>query len=296
MMDVRDAYHKKKYEDGLKISNEAIEKYPEKNDFYCYKSLFVRGKSYSIQFFSDTTYFNSIEEPLMVSYEFDSTHWWTLLLLGNLYHDYQRFDEALVFYEASLVQAKKKYQKIDSYINISSTKSVTGDTLGSIEAGKEVLALEDDDPDSYVNMSSLYLQFEYYKKAELILNRGNRKFPDDAGILANLGYVCLITEQYEKGIEYYDKIEEIESDYFIIYGNRAYCHMMLGDFKSAKKDIKKAFKLNPNNPYAYKYRAIYNIKTGGDSDEICADLNKASELGYSVYDNHVNELLEEHCE
>jgi tetratricopeptide (TPR) repeat protein len=115
-------------------------------------------------------------------------------------------------------------------------------------------------------------------------------------IYNNIGYFINLEEKnYEKAIVNFDKAIRQNPRFGFSYSNRGYARMMLGDLKTAMKDVNKAIELDPKNSFAYKNRALVLIADKRISSA-CLDLQKALQLGYAKqYDNEVDELIKKHC-
>ena len=81
----------------------------------------------------------------------------------------------------------------------------------------------------------------------------------------------------------------------LIYNNRGYARYKTGDHEGALSDINTSISQKPDNPYAYRNRALVYIATK-NNEAACKDIAKALELGFTeAYGNEVEELKKTLC-
>lgn len=82
-----------------------------------------------------------------------------------------------------------------------------------------------------------------------------KDYYDTGIILYNLG-------QYERAIEAFDKVLELEPNDFTAYSNKGLCLNNLSKYDEAIKAYNEAIKLNPNNSGAYYNKGLFLAKIG----------------------------------
>ncbi len=100
-------------------------------------------------------------------------------------------------------------------------------------------------------------------------------------------------EDYSKAITLFrgDTVNESKA-----YSNRGHAKYMLKDYKGALEDLDMAIRLNPDDPYIYRNRALIFIAIKNQI-MICFDLKKALDLGFTnQYGDEVEKLMEEYCQ
>jgi tetratricopeptide (TPR) repeat protein len=100
-------------------------------------------------------------------------------------------------------------------------------------------------------------------------------------------------EDYSKAITLFqgDTVDESKA-----YSNRGHAKYMLKDYKGALEDLAMAIRLNPDDPYIYRNRALISIAIKNQI-MICFDLQKALDLGFTKqYGDEVEKLMKEHCQ
>ena len=84
---------------------------------------------------------------------------------------------------------------------------------------------------------------------------------------------------YDKGLEYFDKIEDAASYVAEIEFGRGYCHYHQGLYLDAITDFQKVVKTRPSNGAAYLMMGMAKFKVDQDEGG-CADLRTALSLGF----------------
>ncbi|WP_044206460.1 tetratricopeptide repeat protein [Flammeovirga sp. OC4] len=113
------------------------------------------------------------------------------------------------------------------------------------------------------------------------------------------GYTYLNAGKFNEAVADFNKIIDSSAETSVkafAYNNRGYSFYKLDLNEKALKDIEQSLRLLPSNSFAYKNRALVNIKLN-NLIQSCLDLNRAEELGYSkMYDSEVKELKEKYCD
>ena len=113
--------------------------------------------------------------------------------------------------------------------------------------------------------------------------------------ICNYGFIYQQKGEYEKSIFYYKKALKLDPASFIVLNNLGYSEFLNGDVEVGLTHINASIKLNASNCYAYRNRALINIKKE-DKESVCRDLYIAKGLGFTdQYGNEVENLIDEHC-
>ncbi len=107
-------------------------------------------------------------------------------------------------------------------------------------------------------------------------------------------------QDLERAISF--EVGEQESDLrAVALNNRGYVHLTMGERGKALKDIERSMELLPENPFAYRNRALVRLAEG-DERAACADLDKALQHDYyakfgkhALYGPDVREVMAQHC-
>lgn len=191
----------------------------------------------------------------------------TLLNLGWLYSETNRFEDSIQYYEQaySLMKANQSYQKcISVLIHISTCYRI----LSNIEHSTKMLdsalklayQLKDTSKQAYV-LSQLGYHYdecqdikhamEYYEQA-LIIYEGLGEHLGELTMLESIGYLYLSTEQFEQALAYYERVLEVshlmenpqlERD---SHNNLAAIYLNLENYKLAEKSYQKVLALSQN--------------------------------------------------
>lgn len=109
----------------------------------------------------------------------------------------------------------------------------------------------------------------------------------------NLGYILIANKDYDRAIKNLKEAISLDPKFAFAHNNLGYAMLKTGDKNLAFNLIKRSIELDNQNSYAYKNLAKYYIEES-KNDLAIKNLKKAKELGYAeMYDNEVNDLLEE---
>ena len=95
-------------------------------------------------------------------------------------------------------------------------------------------------------------KYHFYKALSL------EKTPD---ILNNIGLVYIQKGEFEHATKKFTEAIQLDSKAANALFNRAYAYIQLNNFKQAEKDLIASINVLPENPYAYYYYSILEIKT-----------------------------------
>ncbi len=162
----------------------------------------------------------------------------------------------------------------------------------------QAITISPDFEEAYYSRAFCYVKKTNYKKAIEDFDKVVEINPKNAGAYINRAfYAREKTGDYAGSVEDYNKAISLlsESNSAFALNNRGYAKYMLQDTLGAISDINRSIEIDPENPYAYRNRAIVFIATGR-SDEACRDLLRAKELGYEkLYGKDIIELSAKYC-
>jgi tetratricopeptide (TPR) repeat protein len=148
----------------------------------------------------------------------------------------------------------------------------------------DYLILSKNDPNNvnyYVNLSYLYGSTDENRKCTDVLFKAYKIDPKNINVLNNLSYYAGQIGAYDWSIRYANEGLALKADAPSrggLLNNRGYGYLKLKKYNLALADINEAIKLDPDNSFAYCYRALVNIELK-KTETVCADLNKAKSLG-----------------
>lgn len=172
---------------------------------------------------------------------------------------------------------KKPELNFWEYFFRANRKYIEGDFSGAIEDYSEVIKLNPNYTDAYINRAICYAEQKKHKQAILDYNKAIELYPSYALTYNNRG--CSYSElgNHEQAIQDYTKAMELGAKNAIEYGNRGESYYKIDKHDLAIADCSKSIELDPNHSEAYKYRALaYRALEKFDLAE--ADEAKAAEL------------------
>lgn len=149
--------------------------------------------------------------------------------IGNCYKEMGDYDKAVAAYEKMLEKMKQENKSLEGDKNAAHALAGIGETYimkGDIEAAKD-----------------------YLQKAIDI-------FPGDENINFKVGEIYFKQGEAARGIEYYDKAIQINSEWAPPYRQRGYAYLNLMNYKMAIESFNKFLELAPNDPQAPTIRNL----------------------------------------
>ena len=192
-------------------------------------------------------------------------------------------------YQAAVDLCSKELVKLDQS-NPLFTKflSLRGDCYIALSEWKlgihDYLILSKNDPNNvnyYLNLSYLYGSMGDDKNCTDVLFKGYKIDPKNIAILNNLSYYAGQIGAYDVAIKSANEGLALKADATSkggLLNNRGFGYLKLKKYTLALADINEAIKLDPDNSFAYCYRALVNIELK-KPETVWDDLNKAKSLG-----------------
>ena len=184
------------------------------------------------------------------------------------------------------------------YFKNGSAKYQLKNYRSAIKDFDQAIELENNYIDAYYVRALCYGNLKKYNKALNDFNKVIVLNPDYKEAYINRGfYVSEKIGNFQEAINDYNKYLELNKngDNAFAYNNRGYAKYNLNDFDGAMEDIQESIRLNPENSFVYKNRAL--IYLSQDSMNLaCQDLEYANDLGFSEnYGTEVNDLVRKFC-
>ena len=293
MTKINDIKAKGNYKLALAETNKLIESGAEYAEVYLLKAqCLMEGRK---QLTYDEPMYDVTIRALNKAIELDSNYSYPYGRRGLLNVLHRRFEQAVEDYSKFISLTTDSIELFNGYTDRGTAKMYLNDFQGAVEDYEIAILLNPNDISVYQNLGGIYTEMGDSKKSLEILFKGLEIYPNEAGLLNNIGFQYIINENFTEAISFFNRaIDEDKTDYTAM-GNRAFCFIKLNELKKARKDLDNSLKLKPDNAYAYKYNAIYYIAKK-DKENTCVNLEKANSLGYSnIYDNEVNDLILKHC-
>lgn len=216
--------------------------------------------------------------------------------LQRLY-DNKNYKEAIDLGTALAV----KYKSTDSlYKKIIGIRSGCYMTLYDFDNAivdlKVLLKADTNDIRYIVNVSNAY--WGLYDKDSCLKYAYNahRIKPDEGWTLSNLSYFNSGFGNYQEGLKFANMgLQKEELDNMgraTLLNNRGFAYIGLKKYSIALVDINQSITLNPQNSFAFYYRALANIALNKMAT-VCEDLEMSKQLG-GIY--MTKDLIHEYCE
>ncbi|NUY81275.1 tetratricopeptide repeat protein [Flavobacterium sp. MAH-1] len=178
-----------------------------------------------------------------------------------------------------------------------------GDLEGAVKDYKKVLESNPEDGLKFAcitNIGAVLGRLNRNDEAISYLEEAVKTYPKVPSVYNNLGFRYLAKNDYAKALQIYDKAislspkvaadgtTEVSSkaklqdnvSASLLYNNRGYAKMKLGDLNGAMSDVNQSISLSADNSYAFRNRAlIYNEQNNVEA--ACQDVKKALELGFT---------------
>lgn len=200
---------------------------------------------------------------------------------SNLY-DNQKFDDCIKLCDSKLNELKSVSGKYALFLRLrADAYRHNGNYKNAITDYKQLVILQPKDCSNYTNLSYVYGETTDYNSAVDILKQAMKVNERDEVILSNLAYYLNQTANYKEALIYVDKglaVAKKTSLKSSLYNSRGYAYLKLKDYSEALVNINKAIGYDPENSFAYTYRALVNIELNR-LDVVCDDLQKAKQLG-----------------
>ena len=214
-------------------------------------------------------------------------HFHAICNIGSLFYEQQKFDEAIEYYQKGLAikpkdykalysigiayNRKKQYDSAMHYLNaslavnptydeaLSSSAMVylaTGDTTKALSLYNKALEVNPKHINTLINLANLYITKGSYDQAIGLYTQA-LEVSNSVTIIYGLAFTHQKKGDYDKAIQYYQKIVAAKPDHFLTLYNLAVSYQQKGDKANAKKYYQIAIKLNPNyQPLIKKMRLL----------------------------------------
>lgn len=159
--------------------------------------------------------------------------------------------------------------------------TMVGENTLGISDYKRLIEYKPQKVSYYIGLSYLYSQLKDMSSCLEVLYKALSFSKRDFYLYNNLSYNLAQAGKYDDAVKYATEGLKYVNDTKwkgALLNNRGYGFIGLKQYNIALNDINESIKLNPDNPFAYCYRAIANIglKRMGT---VCDDLNKSKSIG-----------------
>ncbi len=145
--------------------------------------------------------------------------------------------------------------------------------------------------DDYTRGHEKYAEGEY-AEALVYFTKAAEANPNDIGPRFYMGHVNIVMQNWKEAVENFSLVLKINPNDPHAYFSRANVYMELEDHRSAIGDYTSTINIDSTFAEAYYQRAICKYEIFERAETLCADLYKASALGYE----HATALIAEYCD
>lgn len=214
---------------------------------------------------------------------------------GLLLNTVQEFEYAIRDFDKALSISGADSFKLSLYVNRGAAKTSIRDFQGAYDDYMEAYKIDSLEIGTLNNLATVC---DEVGKGDQTLKYLYKILAIDStfiGAYGNIGFKYQEMGDHKKAIRFFDKVISLDANEPLAYSNRSFNRYKLGDYKGALSDVEKSIALYPGNSYAFRNRALIYIAQK-KMKEACADLQTASELGFTkMYGDEVDKLRLKHC-
>jgi tetratricopeptide (TPR) repeat protein len=189
------------------------------------------------------------------AHKLDAKHKPTLLNLGRVYRQQDKFEQAISLYEEAL---KDPANEFDVELNNNLTVAYRlAKKFGQAEAAaRKVLARTKDNADAYKNLALIYFDQGNYRLAEFISANARKLDDKDPGVYNNLGLIYLKLDDRRLALGQFQKAVSLNKDFAPSLFNIGAMALTYRDYDGAEKVLSRATEIDPSSyegflAYAY---------------------------------------------
>ena len=284
-------YYLGNYQRAVKIFSKLIEEYPQDAEAWFYLGLS----------FLHAGEIESAQHALKQSHIHDPSDWEPIFYLGTLAMEEHQFEMAL---EHFLVAKQKSALQPELLAALLELYDYMGEFEAMIEVCNQVIQerrLFEEESNlvfmAYWSRGGANLSLKRFKQALRDFEKIEEDFSESiepASLFNNLGYVHSLLENWKEAQAYLEQAVAESMYLAFAWNNLGYVHFKEGRLELGLKYVQKAIRLDPENPHAYKNRALLYLEMN-EYEKAREDLLQAKNLGYGpLYGSEVDQLLAEH--
>lgn len=219
---------------------------------------------------------NKILKSTTEQIEKDSKNTEALYLRSMVYYEMEDFDNAIPDLKEVI---RLDPDLLQAYVNLADIYSLRHEFK---KAGKYYdLAIKNgyelDIRMTYVIGSNFYFNKEYDLAIKYLLMVIDKDKNPESGAYNNLAWAYLYTDQIDLSVEYFKKAYEVNPNFVNNVNNLGYAYYMLGELETAEEYILKAKKMDSKNAFVYRNLGLIYKKRDNKS-KACGLLKKAVSL------------------
>ena len=209
-----------------------------------------------------------------VANKLDPKHKPTLLNLGRVYRQQDKFDNAIALYEAALKDPANEYD-VELNNNLTVAYRLAKKFALAEATARKVLARTKDNPDAYKNLALIYFDQGNYRLAEFISANARKLDDKDPGVYNNLGLIQLKLDDRRLALAQFQKAVSLNKDFTPSLFNIGAMALTYRDYDGAEKVLSRATELDQNS---YEGFLAYAFAVDGQKGRDAKKGLKAGEL------------------
>ncbi len=176
----------------------------------------------------------------------DPKHRPTLLNLGKVYRQQDKFDKAIALYEEALKDEGAQFDV--ALLNNLTVAYRLAKKFDKAEAMvRRVLSRTKDNPDAYKNLALIYFDQGNYRLAEFITANAKKLDDKDPGVYNNLGMIYLKFDERRQALAQFQKAVSLNDKFAVGHVNIGAMALSYRDYDNAEKSFAKATALDPTS-------------------------------------------------
>jgi tetratricopeptide (TPR) repeat protein len=184
----------------------------------------------------------------------DKGHVPTLLNLGRIYRQQEKYAEAIALYEAGL-KAPGRAHEATLLNNLATAYRLAGKHELAEASARRVLARSPDNAEAYKNLALVYYAQERYRLAELVLANARKLNDKDPGIHNNLGLIFLKQEDRARALAQFQKAVQLDERFAPGHLNLGALALAWRDYVGAERAFTRVVELEPTSAEGWLYYA-----------------------------------------
>jgi tetratricopeptide (TPR) repeat protein len=184
----------------------------------------------------------------------DQGHVPTLLNLGRLYRQQEKYAEAIALYEAGLKSPGRAHEAT-LLNNLATAYRLAGKHELAEVSARRVLARNPDNAEAYKNLALVYYAQERYRLAELVLANARKLNDKDPGIYNNLGLIFLKQDDRARALAQFQKAVQLDERFAPGHLNLGALALAWRDYAGAERAFSRVVELEPTSHEGWLYYA-----------------------------------------
>ena len=222
----------------------------------------------------EKNFFKKAENLYKKILNIDSNHFESIFLLGTLYAQTKKFNEALQF----LSKAKNiQPNNADVHNNLGGVLKELENYEKAISCYEKVIKINPSFVQAYNNLGILFIQLNQFEKAINFSQKAIQINPKYAEPYNNLGLIFVHKGQHNKAITFYEKAIQINPKYADAFNNMGLAHRELKEYNKEIDSYNKAIEIQSNHVNAHYNLGVANQSLGNFQKAIYA-YKKAAEF------------------